>query len=401
MTATLNLSRKVPRWSLPLQAPNPLKGAKGGRSSGKSHQFAEELIEDHIVDPCLASVCIREVQKSLKYSAKRLLETKIRSMGVSHMFDVTATEIRRKGAPGLIIFQGMQDHTADSIKSLEGFGRAWVEEGQTISQRSLDLLIPTIRAEGSEIWVSWNPDQDSDPVDQLMCGEKADPDAVVVHVNYLDNPFLPEKSRREAEKWKVRDPDTFDHIWLGGYNTRADDQVLGGRWAVEEFDVATSWDGPYYGADWGFSTDPNTLVELFIGGNTLYVTREKYAHAVETIDLPDFWGDMPGRHVVRADSARPENVSHMRKHGHPRAESVKKWPGSVEDGISHLRSYDRIVIHPSCTHTAEEARLWKYKRDRLTGDVQPVLIDKHNHCWDAIRYALEPFIKRAAVALAM
>jgi len=356
--------------------------------------MCERLVECHIADPDFSSVCIREIQKSLKFSAKRLIESKIRDMGVSHLFDITQTEIKRIGGSGIIIFQGMQDHTAESIKSLEGFDLALVEEAQSLSARSLELLLPTIRKENSEVWFIWNPDQPDDPVDDFLVKNIPD-DAIVAHVNYLDNPFLPEVSRREAENWLKRDPDSYPHVWLGEYNTRADDQVLSGRWCVEEFEPYEDWDGPYYGADWGFATDPSTLIECWIFERNLYVFSELYAHAVETDDLPEFYKGSPyaDRYVIRADNARPETISYMKKHGYPRMQAVKKWPGSVEDGISKIRSFDEIIIHPSCGHTIEEARLWKYKRDRLTGDVMPILIDKHNHCWDAIRYAISPLIK--------
>lgn len=354
----------------------------------------ERLVECHIANCDFSSVCIREIQKSLKFSAKRLIEGKIRSLGVSHLFDITQTEIKRIGGTGIIIFQGMQDHTAESIKSLEGFDLALVEEAQSLSRRSLELLIPTIRKDGSEIWFVWNPDQPDDPVDELLVKNCPD-NAIVCHANYLDNPFLPEVSRQETIDWHKRDPDSFDHVWLGGYNTKADDQVLAGRWHVEDFEPYEDWDGPYFGADWGFATDPSTVIECWIYEKKLYVYAELYAHAVETDDLPEFYKGIPysNEYVVRADNARPETISYMKKHGYPRMQPVDKWPGSVEDGVSKLRSFEEIVINSSCVHTIEEARLWKYKRDRFSGDVLPQLIDKHNHCWDAIRYAIAPLIK--------
>lgn len=396
----LNLNIQTPRWALPLlsypsEGKSRYLGAKGGRVSGKSHFFAERLVEEHVVDPNLSSVCIREIQKSLKYSAKKLVESKIAALGVQSLFEVTQAEIRRKGGPGVMIFQGMQDHTADSIKSLEGFKLAWCEEAQSLSARSLELLIPTIRMDNSQIWFSWNPDQPTDPVDRFLVAE-APEDSIVVHTNFLDNPFCPPGMHRIARDHLKRDPDTYPHVWLGAYNTKADDQVLSGCWRVDEFEPSPLWDGPYFGADWGFSTDPNTLVECYIAGNVLYVYREEYGLGVEIEHTPKFFDGNPRakQHVVRADSARPELVSYMQSHGYPKVRSVEKWPGSVKDGISKLRSFDRIVIHIGCTETAREARLWKYKRDRLSGDVLAELIDKHNHCWDAVRYALAPLIQQ-------
>jgi len=395
MESEFHLERDIPRWSLPLEEKfYEYIGLKGGRSSGKSHWSAEDTIEQHVCDPNYSTVCIREVQQSLRFSAKRLLESKIRSMGVSSMFEVQDNVIKRRGGNGVIIFQGMQNHTAESIKSLEDFDRALLEEAQNLSMRSLELLIPTIRKDGSQIIAVWNPENDTDPVDSFFNSDRAD--SICLHVNYLDNPFCPEKAKREAEYWLKRDPESYAHVWLGAYNTKSDDQVLSGVWTVDQIEIDDSWNGPYYGGDWGFSVDPATVVEVWIKGNILYVRREIYEHGVEIDDTPEFYDRLPGAkdHVVRADSARPEIISYMNRHGYPRVKSVKKWDGSVADGISKLRSFD-IVIDPSCIHAIDEARLWKYKRDRLTGDVLPKLIDANNHIWDGVRYAIEPLIKNS------
>ena len=143
-------------------------GVKGGRGSGKSHYFAEKAVESLLLNPNTKGVCIREIQKSLKYSAKQLIEDKIHSFGVGYLFTITQTEIKSTIGSGLIIFQGMQDHTADSIKSLEGFDWAWVEEAHTLSDKSLKLLRPTIRKENSQVWFSWNPENETDPVDEFL-----------------------------------------------------------------------------------------------------------------------------------------------------------------------------------------------------------------------------------------
>jgi len=144
----MELQIETPEWAEPLLAPSRFKGAHGGRASGKSHFFAERLVEHHIVDPHLSSVCVRETQKSLKFSAKRLVEAKIQALNAGHLFEIRHDHIKRVGSEGVIIFMGMSDATADSVKSLEGFGISWFEESQRCSQRSLDLLVPTIRAEG-------------------------------------------------------------------------------------------------------------------------------------------------------------------------------------------------------------------------------------------------------------
>lgn len=389
------LSIDTPRWALPLLAPKRYKGARGGRASGKSHFFAELLVEEHIRCPDLQSVCVREVQRSLKHSAKKTIEDKIRRLGVADYFASTEREIRRNGGAGLIIFEGMQDHTADSIKSLEGFGRAWVEEAQNISARSMELLLPTIRQPGSEIWFSWNPENEDDPVEKLFA--EADPaDAVLVNVNYVDNPWCPDEMRALAEWQRRVDPEKYEHIWMGGFNRVSAAQVLAGKWVVEPFEAERLWDGPYYGADWGFSVDPTALVQFYVDGRRLMIRRELVEVGVETVDLPSFFDRMPQAkgYAIRADSARPEVISHLQQHGYPRVAAASKWAGSIEDGIAWLRGFDQIVIHPDCKVTADEARKWSYKVDRQSGDVLPVLVDRHNHCWDAIRYGAEPMIKR-------
>ncbi len=173
----------------PLLQPARYKGAYGGRGSGKSHFFGEHLVEECLAERGTLAVCIREVQKTLQQSAKRLVESKIDSLGVGHEFKVFTDKIETPG-DGLIIFQGMQDHNAESIKSLEGYRIAWIEEAQTLSQRSLALLRPTIRVEHSQIWASWNPRRKSDAIDQFLRANRPD-NAIVVEANWRDNPMVP------------------------------------------------------------------------------------------------------------------------------------------------------------------------------------------------------------------
>lgn len=206
----------------PLLAPARYKGAWGGRGSGKSHFFAESLIENSLYERGLLSVCIREVQKSLKQSSKRLLEMKLKDLGLGERdgFKVF-NEIIQTPGDGVIAFQGMQDHTAESIKSLEGFKRAWLEEAQTISATSLNLLRPTIRAPGSEIWASWNARRKTDPVDLMFRGAEKPTGAVVVQANWRDNPWFTAELEQERLDCLRMQPDQYDHIWDGGYVTVA------------------------------------------------------------------------------------------------------------------------------------------------------------------------------------
>ena len=200
----------------PLLEPSRYKGAYGGRGSGKSHFFADLIVEEHVASPGLRSVCIREVLKSLKQSAKLLIEDKIQSLNVGHLFEVQKDKINAPGG-GIIIFEGMQDHNAESIKSLEGFDRCWVEEAQTLSETSLSMLRPTLRKDGSEIWFSWNPRRKKDAVDQFLRGEAKVDGSVIVKANWRDNPWFPGVLENERQIDLVRYPERYDHIWEGDY----------------------------------------------------------------------------------------------------------------------------------------------------------------------------------------
>lgn len=211
------LEREVAAVYEPLLADSRYKGAHGGRGSAKSHFFAEQLVEDSLAERGLLSVCIREVQKSLKDSSKRLIEAKLKKfrLGEADGFKVFETAIQTPG-DGVINFQGMQDHTAESIKSLEGFKRAWIEEAQALSHRSLTLLRPTIRVDGSQIWASWNPRRKSDAVDDFLRGHKPS-GATVIQANWRDNPWFPSVLEEERQTDLKLYPDRYAHIWEGEY----------------------------------------------------------------------------------------------------------------------------------------------------------------------------------------
>lgn len=383
---SLTLKIQTPEIFEPLLGPVRYKGAWGGRGSGKSHFFAELLIERCLIETTRA-VCVREIQKSLAQSVKRLLEVKIESLGVGHLFEIQESVIKAPNG-GLIIFNGLQNHTADSIKSLEGYDIAWVEEAQSLSQRSLDLLRPTIRKPGSELWFSWNPSLETDPVDAFLRCDNPPPDSAVVRVNYCDNPWLPDVLRDELEYDKRRDPDKYAHVWLGEYVRNSESQVFK-NWTIEEFERPA---GTVFrlGADWGFAVDPSVLIRCSIDGNRLYIDHEAYRVGCEIVNLPELFMGVPEaeKWPITADSARPETISHMQKNGFPAIRAAIKGSGSIEDGIEWLKSFD-IIVHPRCTHTIDELTLYSFKTDPLTGAVLPILEDKNNHVIDALRYACE------------
>lgn len=228
----------------PLLAPSRYKGIHGGRGSGKSHFFAELLVEAALLKPSLRALCVREVQRSLKESAKRLIEDKIQALGVASKFEILQAEIKTPGN-GIISFTGMQDHTAESVKSYEGYDIAWIEEARSLSARSLTLLRPTIRKEGSEIWASWNPGFARDPIDELLRGPNPPPDAIVVEANWNDNPWFPSTLDDERRYDQEHRPEQYGHIWEGEYA-----KIYEGAYYADQLERARKEDRiGFFGAD--------------------------------------------------------------------------------------------------------------------------------------------------------
>lgn len=402
-------AREASRMVVPARFPRKLgflfrparyKVAHGGRGGSKSWGVARALILRAHQQPTRI-LCARELQVSIADSVHKLLSDQIDDLGLSAWFDITQTSIKSLLHPGSeFLFTGIRNNVT-KVKSMEGIDICWVEEAEKVSSSSWEVLIPTIRKPGSEIWVTFNPSEDGDPTYQRFVMNPPD-DAVVVAINWRDNPWFPDTLRKEMLYLRRVDYDAYLHVWEGQTRKASAAQVLRGKVVVEPFephaDGTGEWHGPYYGVDWGFAQDPTTMARCWINGRRLLIEHEAYGVQVDIDATPELFDAIPGarEHVSRADSARPETISYMQRHGYGAMRGVDKWPGSVEDGIAHLRSYEQIVVHPRCKNTAIESRLWCFKVDKLTGDVLPVLVDAHNHCWDAVRYALAPLIKAAS-----
>lgn len=374
-------------------------GAYGGRGSGKSQFFAGLAVERSIAAPT-DIVCLRQVQRSLKFSVKREIENAIARHNAGYYFEVQDRQVISRpvtGGQGVMIFEGLQDHTADSIKSLSNFDVALLDEGQAVKRHAWSILRPTLRKPGSQLWCGWNPQDPEDPVDEFFRGKVKHPRAVCVEANWRDNPWFPaelEEERQHDER--ALSPEAYAWVWDGAY-LQLGDALVFRNWRVEEFDVP---DGVTFrqGADWGFSIDPSVLVRCYLVGRRLYVCAEVYRIGVEIDQLPDFFRGIPDaeKWPTVADSSRPETVSYMQRHGFPKLRSAIKGAGSVADGVQWLQSLE-IIVHPSCTYTARELRTYAYKVDKDSGKPLPILEDKKNHVIDALRYACED-VRRAARA---
>ncbi|MCX8583428.1 MULTISPECIES: PBSX family phage terminase large subunit [unclassified Gilliamella] len=376
------------------------RGAHGGRGSAKTrsfalmtavkgYQFAEEGKSGVIL-------CAREFMNSLADSSMEEVKQAIRSVDwLNDYYDIGENYIRTKNRLVSYVFSGLR-HNLDSIKSKARILLCWVDEAENVTEIAWKKLTPTVREENSEIWVTWNPEIDGSPTDKRF--RKTPPSkSIIVEMNYNDNPFFPEVLEQE----RLDDLERLDHasyawIWEGAYLENSDKQVLSGRYVVEEFNnnLHKQADRLLFGADFGFANDPNTLIRSFILNDCLYIEYEAYGVNIELDEMSVFYDSVPEsrKWIIKGDCSRPETISHIKRKGF-NISAAKKWQGSVEDGIAFLRGFKQIIIHPRCKHTAEEARLYSYKTDRVTNEVLPIIEDKNNHCWDAVRYSLDGYIK--------
>lgn len=408
-TARIELPPKlIPVFSGPAR----YRCAHGGRGSAKTRTFAlMTAVRAYMFAEGGASgvvLCGREFMNSLADSSMEEVKQAIRSVPwLDAYFDIGEQYIRTRNKKVSYSFCGLRTNL-DSIKSKARILLAWVDEAESVSEIAWQKLAPTVRETDSEIWVTWNPEKDGSPTDKRFRKDPP-PNSKVAELNYSDNPWFPEVLDQERLSDRDRlDDQTYAWIWEGAYRENSEAQILSGKYRVAEFAPATGWNGPYFGIDWGFSQDPTAGVKLWIADQRLYVEYEAGRVGLENDDIAKFMIQrLPAieRHTVRADSARPETISHVKSTGQGKREAipgvvgVEKWKGSVEDGIAHMRSYREIVIHPRCTSFLREARLYSYKVDRLTGDVLTDIVDANNHYMDATRYALGPLIKRVRAGI--
>lgn len=377
----------------------------GGRGSAKTRTFAlMTAIRGYMAAMNGQSgviLCAREYMNSLEESSMEEVKQAIRSVPwLNDFYELGEKYIRTKCRSVSYVFAGLR-HNLDSIKSKARILIAWVDEAESVSEIAWTKLAPTVREAGSEIWVTWNPEQDGSATDKRF--RKNPPDnAVVVEMNYDDNPWFPSVLEDERLNDQARlDSATYAWIWEGAYLENSDKQVLANKYVVQSFpdDLWQQADRLLFGADFGFAKDPNTLLRQFILNDCLYIEYEAYGVGVELDHMPEFYDKIPEsrKWSIKADSARPETISYLKRQGF-NISAAKKWQGSVEDGITHLRGFKQIIIHPRCKETAKEARLYSYKTDRITGEVLPVIEDAYNHCWDAVRYGLDGYITQKSNA---
>lgn len=355
----------------------------GGRGSGKSHDVAEYCLF-RAYQSKIKVLCTRELQNSIADSVYSLLKNKITDMKLDFFFTVYKDRIVGNNGSEFI-FKGIHNNVSE-IKSMENISIAWLEESQSLSRESIDVIVPTIRAPGSILIFTFNPYKDNDPIYMEM--KNATEDDLVIKANYSDNPWFPEELRLEMERDKKNDYQKYLWVWEGECLGLSDAQIFRGKYVVENFETPKNADF-HFGADWGFANDPTTLVRSFIVGNDLYIDMCAGKVGCDLEDTPSLFNEVQGSSIypIYADNARPETISFMRSK-HYNVIAAEKWNGSVEDGIQYLRSFSCIHIHERCKAVAEEFDLYQYKVDRQTGEVLRIPVDKFNHYIDPIRYSL-------------
>ncbi|HHT7764193.1 PBSX family phage terminase large subunit [Pasteurella multocida] len=376
------------------------RGSFGGRGSAKTRTFAKMTAviayKRAMAGDSGVVLCGREFMNSLEDSSLEEVKQAIRAESfLNDFFEIGEKYIRTKCGRVSYIFSGLR-HNLDSIKSKARILLAWVDEAESVSEMAWSKLIPTVREHNSEIWLTWNPEKRDSATDKRF--RQFPPDnSVIVEMNYTDNPWFPDVLEQERLNDKKRlDDATYRWIWEGAYLEASEAQIFNGKYEELEFKPNQDFNGPYFGLDFGFAKNPTAVVKCWVFDNNLYIEHEAGNTGLELDHTAGFLKErVPDieKYILRADSARPESISYLKRNGIPRIEGVKKWSGSVEDGIEHIKSYRKIYIHPRCKETLREFRLYSYKTDRLTGDVLSTVLDEHNHYIDAIRYALNPLIQ--------
>jgi phage terminase large subunit len=409
---------QLPQWAEDFLSPARYKGAYGGRGSGKSESFARCFLLLSIKEPDANFLCVREIQKSIDASVKKLLDEIIQKLNLQGYFESMRDCIYRihEGKRcGQFIFRGLRDDTAaDSLKSMYGIKYVWIEEAHSVSKYGWQILTPTIRSSKSEIWATWNPDSEHDPIDKFF--RKDLPSSkiyqnkyIVKKVNFNDNPWFDQTPLYEEMLLsKETDPDNYEWIWKGKYNKKTKSQVFELDHNYFILDSLTFDDiikqkkasrriaHGYVGIDWG-TNDPMAVIKSYVDtvNKEIFVVREFYQTGVDVENIPAaikkiLMHEKDNRFKI-ADHARPDLIKLCNRHGLGIL-PAKKGQGSVAEGISKLKRFT-IYIHERCVNLKFEMEKYSYKVDK-NGEIQNEFVDKYNHAIDALRYMMEKVIEK-------
>lgn len=391
------------QWTFPpafqfLFEPQRFKVMYGGRGAGKSWSVAAALLILGYKEK-KRILCTREYQSSISESVRSLLSDLIITMGLSDFYTVYRDWIQ--GANGTkFVFYGIKSDPA-KVKSMNSIDYCWCEEAESMSEKSLGILTPTIRNKGSECWFTMNTGSIQDPIYKRFIAIERE-DTIAKLINYTDNPYFPAENRREMEIDKKLDYERYLHVWMGE-PLRLTNATVFTNWEVSEKGCPRFPNNKcYYGLDWGYANDPTVLIKSYIDREKriLYVLRELYGHGVEIDDYPKFLGKMPylKQYYITADVSRPELRSHLNARGYHILKH-KGGNGSIFNGVEFLKNF-KIIVDPSCEHTIHNLTNYKYEMEKNSEDelgrglIKPKhFVDKYNDCIDALRYAVSPAMK--------
>lgn len=368
---------------------------KGGRGSGKSQSLAAiGVLESYIDDGVI--LCCREIQKSISDSVYSVIVSYIEDKGLTKDFKILNNSITNLKTGAEFIFAGLKSNIT-SIKSINKLRVVLVDEAENVSQNSWDILLPTPRYGDVRIYVVFNPRFEDDPTYQQFVATD-DPRKLVIDIQYSDNPWFPPSLERARQRDAKGDAGRYAWIWQGKFLQITDASIFGKKIVSRDFEIDISFGEPLIGIDWGFSNDPNAVIEAYVKDNTLYIRNAADKVGLELDDTAEWLvKHVPiiQNYTSRADSARPETISKVKKdRDNPVSliKACKKWSGSVIEGIAYIQSFDEIVIHPDAEACRAEMTAYSFKKDKFD-EITAAPQDEDDHYADALRYALEPLIK--------
>lgn len=367
----------------------------GGRGGGKSESIGRALILLSLQKK-VRILCAREYQTSIRDSVHKILKDVIDRYNLNNLCTITEATIKSKNGSEFI-FKGIANDP-DQIKSLQGIDYCWVEEAQRVSNRSLDCLIPTIRNKGSRIIFSFNPMLQDDPVYDRFIMKKMD-DTLAIKINYYDNPWIKDTALiSEIERDKKFNLEKYSNIWLGETIKRNDAIVFAGHYQIEAFTTPSLEyvfeNRFFYGIDFGFSQDPTAFIRCFIMNECLYIDYEAGGVGILPRDIEKYVLDKipeAKNWIIYGDSARPDLIGEIANLSYS-AVGCKKGAGSIEAGITYLKNFKKIIIHPRCSNLIDNMKTYSYKVDRISNVILPTILDKNNDYIDALRYALNDYV---------
>ena len=364
---------------------------EGGRGGAKSEALSalgvlESFIDDGVI------LCCREIQKSIADSLYATIVSTIYKYELQSYFKIIQGEITNNLTGARFIFAGLKSNIT-SIKSINKLRVVLVDEAENVTDNSWSYLRPTPRYGQVRFYVVFNPRFEQDATWQQFIVNKDDR-TLHITINWHDNPWFPDALERQRQRDLKGDAGRYAWIWEGKFLQISDSSILAKKLKVLDFEITKEFGTPYIGIDWGFSVDPTAIIECYHYNDCLYITNAAAKVGLELDDTAKYLiNNAPNvlKYTSRADSARPETISKVKKEI-PLITACNKWKGSVEDGVVFLQSFNAIYIHPNADACYGELSAYSYKTDD-SGEPTTIIQDADNHYADALRYAIEPIIK--------